>query len=297
MSRLMNMKRFSFRSTAVRLRTMWPRRYDLGNGAKIALPRGHLLDWYRHIYPRYDEPLRDVATLIARKYGRLRVIDIGANIGDSAALLSAVAGDVSVLCIEGNPDFLPYLRRNVSALPNVEVAPVFVGATALDDSIRIQTARGTAALSTDPGTGVHVEIRPLQLILDDFPKFEAFELLKIDTDGWDAQIILSAEGILAASGACVYFECDPTLSAGGAVELLNVYKMLCRVGYTRFHIFDNYGEMMLSLAGSEVARFRELLRYASKSGNRGKSVPYFDICAFSGRDLDLSDQLSKSYEL
>ncbi|HMM19195.1 MAG TPA: hypothetical protein PKA10_00565 [Selenomonadales bacterium] len=47
--------------------------------------------------------------------GYLAVIDVGANIGDSACLISqAVAG--SFLCIEGNGDYFSLLQDNTKRL-------------------------------------------------------------------------------------------------------------------------------------------------------------------------------------
>src|SRR5262249_54738343 len=95
-------------------RTWFPRRYRLGEHV-IELPVGHPLDWYRLRWRRADEPLRDLARLLTAKHGHFRAIDIGANVGDSAALI--VGRDpVELLCIEGNPAYLPLLRRNLAKI-------------------------------------------------------------------------------------------------------------------------------------------------------------------------------------
>ena len=57
-----------------------------------------------------------LVTLAYGKYPDLAVIDVGSNVGDTAAVIKAGA-DVPVFCIEGDPQIYPILQRNTRRLP------------------------------------------------------------------------------------------------------------------------------------------------------------------------------------
>jgi hypothetical protein len=100
--------------------------FQIGSHA-ILLPPNHGLDQIKRRWHRYDRPLSEICASIAGGKGDVRVIDIGANVGDSAALICSEE-NTSVLSIEGNPAFLPYLRHNSKRIgPRVTVEPSFIG--------------------------------------------------------------------------------------------------------------------------------------------------------------------------
>ncbi|HAZ47443.1 MAG TPA: hypothetical protein DDW76_13245 [Cyanobacteria bacterium UBA11369] len=78
--------------------------YQIGR-YQIILPSDHLLDAYQSTWLRYDKALGYIAHAIFEKYPKSSAIDIGANVGDSAALIRQYS-DIPVLCIEGNPNFI-----------------------------------------------------------------------------------------------------------------------------------------------------------------------------------------------
>ncbi len=75
---------------------------------ELTLPADHPIDRYQKTYRLYDRVLGDIAHAVAAKYPDTTAIDIGANVGDTAALLCRDQ-DFPVLCIEGSPHFLKYL--------------------------------------------------------------------------------------------------------------------------------------------------------------------------------------------
>lgn len=131
--------------------------YQIGRH-QIVLPRGHTLDHFRSRWQRYDQTLEDIAFIVHEKYPDATVIDVGANVGDTAAVICA-RQDLPVLAIEGNSRFIPYLRENARRLgPHVEVLECFVGPPeyGIDLSL-IDTRPGTSsavpAIKDDHATG------------------------------------------------------------------------------------------------------------------------------------------------
>jgi hypothetical protein len=85
------------------------------HGQEIAMNLSHDLPFNIKQYPTYSQNLGEVAAIIAKKYPEFSVIDVGANVGDSAAIVQHQV-KVPVLCIEGNPKFLPLLKQNSQKL-------------------------------------------------------------------------------------------------------------------------------------------------------------------------------------
>ena len=139
---------------------------------QLALPLSHDLPIHRARHPDYSLNLGRIAAALDEVRGGAPIVDIGANVGDSVAIIRDCVPDAPILCIEGDAQFLPYLRHNVRDLVGVEVAPVYVRHT--DDGSRpvaVVRSGGTAQLVDQQGA-THadpVTTRALDAILSDHP--------------------------------------------------------------------------------------------------------------------------------
>jgi FkbM family methyltransferase len=275
-----------------RQRTRFSRRIDLG-GHRIRLPAGHLLDWHRFRHRRYDEPIAEIAELLRRKYGAPAMIDIGANVGDTAALM-ARSSEIAVLCIEGNKKFLPLLRENLADVsPVSEIEPSYVGAGEESVSGRMLTYNGTATMIEGPGV---VPMRSLAQLLEAHPRFSDAKLLKIDTDGFDAKIVLGASDVISAMKPIVYMEYSPADSVAVEAECHAMIERLKDIGYAFFHVFDNFGNHMLRVPAEQSDHLDALNAYVRSSRKDLRpSIFYYDICAITLVDKDISDELLRNY--
>ena len=279
--------------------------YRVGS-TDIVLPAGHALPKYRARWHLYDEPLRYVAEALRALDPNFRAIDIGANVGDSAAAIG-VQGSRSVptpvLCIEGDPAYLGYLRRNARALgPQVEVEASFVGtdsgSLALDQLRRHDgTTSAAEALSTpshlsdhaasDPGTAIPV--RRLDAIVELHPSFRGAELMKLDTDGFDFSILLANEDLLALTGPVLFFE-YLLESPEDAERAQTCMDMLASIGYADFLVFDNFGNPLLRT--DQATQLRDLDRYLLSNLAFGQAVYYLDICAVTPGQREVLDRVT-----
>ncbi|MBD2129906.1 hypothetical protein NDI39_22750 [Microcoleus sp. ZQ-A2] len=82
-------------------------------GFNLLLPFSHQLPFILKTYPLYSSNLARLAKYVKEKYEHLKFIDIGANIGDSIALLRKEAV-FPILCIEGDEQFLSALEKNAT---------------------------------------------------------------------------------------------------------------------------------------------------------------------------------------
>lgn len=280
-------------------RCRFERRYIVGGEMRITLPPGHRLDYYQKFYPSYDAPLLHLGRIISRQGDHTRAIDIGANIGDSAAILKC-AGVNKVLCVEGNEHFLPYLRRNVADWSDVVVEPRYIAPLVGNSDLSILTSRGTARLqeagSNKSNTSLSF-VSPSEL-LDKHDKFRGFEILKLDTDGYDMDILDQFTTLAAESEAVILFECDPVLTSGGVPRIMKSISKLVNAGYSNCAVFDNYGIFVTSFELGAVDLLSDLLFYAAESGKRGGAVSYFDVVAVTPKKshviVELAGSLSRA---
>jgi FkbM family methyltransferase len=265
--------------------------YKIGN-FELVLPADHRLGVYRDNFRLYGWALGEVARFVAAKYPDATAIDIGANVGDTAATICRHQA-IPVLCIEGHPDYLPYLRRNLDRLPaGIEVAEAFVGAVAGSVAAgQVRTLGGSAAFDAAKSKPGGLPVRPLADILREHPAFLRPRLLKTDTDGSDFEILLSATGLLRDALPVLFFEYDPTFREDGAASGKRTIAELVAIGYRSFCVYDNFGNFLEIVRHDPVGRFADLNRYLLSHLFFGRRVLYLDVCAFSSADEDLAAQV------
>ena len=252
------------------------------DGVEISLPLSHDLPSIRRNFPDYSENLGRLAALGAARDGNFSVVDIGANVGDSAAIVRSCC-DVPILCIEGDETFIPYLRANVARWNTVEVAPVYVRSSAFDGGgLTVQRVGGTASLTTGEE---ELPSQTLAEILARHDRFTAPQLVKIDTDGHDVGIIDSSLSLLASIKPVLFFEFDPALTTEvTGDDAHRVFEELRQIGYSRALFFSNTGELLLALDSVAWPEIPTLAKYASPQD----SVGYFDVCVFGTSDLEFA---------
>jgi FkbM family methyltransferase len=157
------------------------------HGKLLHLPLSHALPSYLDELPFYDTLPGRLSDFLYRRYGALKCVDVGANIGDSIAAFSSHESEM-FLAIEPNPNFSRYLRRNFGASKNVRIVETICSSSNLTDSYEISELSGTASINrTENGTQMLTST--LDSIIVDNPEFLDLNVLKIDTDGHDFAVI------------------------------------------------------------------------------------------------------------
>jgi FkbM family methyltransferase len=204
-------------------------RWPVGS-VELVLPLSHELPFYRHDHPLYDRAIGEIAAELGGP-----VVDVGANVGDTAAEIRSRT-DVPVLCVEGDDRFFAILTRNAPQLEPVELEHAFVEGPARG---AVERGRGTARVVAVSGCQPQAPLRskPLARILDEHPSFAEPALVKLDTDGMDVPIVLANLDLFARTKPVLFFEYDPHL--GAAPE---VFERLREIGYRRLDVYENTGE-------------------------------------------------------
>jgi hypothetical protein len=99
------------------------------HGAELRLRRSHSLPDLIKRHPFYDTALATfVRELHTRTNRAVRIVDVGANIGDTAKIIAKAVGseNVSFICVEADPLNIPFLKENVRGL-SVSIVEALAG--------------------------------------------------------------------------------------------------------------------------------------------------------------------------
>lgn len=244
---------------------------------------------YKRAYQLYDSALGDIARAVRAKYSNLHAIDIGANVGDTAALIRRYS-EIPVLCIEGDPLLFPILTENAAILgPGVTIERSFVGldGQAVDPGLIGDLGRTASlvAATKDEGT---IKLRSLQSILKDHPAFRSAKLLKTDTEGYDFDILQQSSEFIRNSKPVIFFEYDPHFRPTEPKAGLAIIRMLIDTGYSDFVYYDNFGNFLVHVKAAQLSVLSDLHNYLASNRAFGIAVYYFDVCAFHHEDADLA---------
>src|SRR5262249_29673781 len=147
---------------------------------------------------------------------------------------------------EGEPLYLEYLHQNVASLPSslgerITIVPAIVGSERfVGEVLRDGTTAQRSA--TVPAASPSVPLDAL-LAIRGVPR-DRVSLIKVDTDGFDWDVLLSGEKTLAASRPLLYWE--NYVAVEHKAELEFFCKTLAAIGYSQLSIFDNFGSLMLA---------------------------------------------------
>ncbi|MHB1417598.1 MAG: FkbM family methyltransferase [Chloroflexota bacterium] len=260
--------------------------YEL-EGTAIKLPLSHNLPMYRRSFPQYSANIGRIARAVKEKYPQLTVVDVGANVGDTAAILQA-AGGLSILCIEGDTRFASILAHNAKRMGHhIVIETCFVGAFSGEMRGQVCVQAGTAHLMAVSSLQTTLRLETLTSILLRHPDFAHAKLVKVDTDGMDTAILCQDPSLLQSLRPVVFFEYDPFFFHKFGFDGFTVFETLRRAGYASALFYDNTGDYLLAANLDD----RQLLEdidgyYTGRSGKR-----YCDICAFHSEDEDLSQSI------
>ncbi len=261
-------------------------RYQL-DGTAIMLPLSHHLPMYRQAFPQYASNVARVAQHVAAKYSQLTFIDIGANVGDTVAILRGAAR-FPILCIEGDDRFFALLRLNTARLhADIYLERAFVGSMTGEIQGHIESHGGTAHLITDETSGQMLRVKRLSDILSRRPSFAQAKMIKLDTDGFDCRILLSEREWLAQLKPVIFFEYDPHDFNAYVEEGFTIFQSLQEIGYSHVVLFENSGDYLLTAELDDRPLVEDVHQFYS--GRAGKR--YLDVCAFHAEDFDVCQQV------
>ena len=246
--------------------------YEIGN-YRIDLGQDHMLPKYQMEYPMYDCFL---GVLSRHLQSGNWAVDIGANVGDSVFLLKKHS-DIQILAVEPATDYYDLLCKNTSQLADVYIEKYIV---AMDEGeYSLIEHNGTAFVQKmEDGIGDEIKTVTMKNLLEEKKvKLEKIQMIKIDTDGFDADCIMSLGTSLNQINAFIYFE-NYFEGKEGHDKYEKAYDFLNENKYTHFFIFDNYGNFFCE---GDVGTVKTINNYLlrGRKGDSAETMKYIDILA------------------
>lgn len=262
--------------------------YKLWN-YKIKIPFSHNLPVVMVSHNNYNTNLPRIANYINSKYKNPFIIDIGANIGDTAALLRSFT-NFPVMCVEGDNNYYQMLRSNTQIMKDIIYVNSYLGEN--DEKIKasVQTERGTGTISNTENSSL--QTKKLDTVVNEYPKFINAKLLKIDTDGFDFKIMKGAVELLKSSKPVIFTEFDQNLMKQINEDFNDMFNFFRNLNYCYIIFYDNFGDYLISLNIDEKEKIEDITNYFD---NRN-TEKFCDICVFHAQDKDLFE-LTRKKEL
>ncbi len=258
-------------------------------GHTIRFPAQSQIPQAYGFYPAYGRELSSLARLVASKYRDAAMVDVGANVGDTLALIRQ-STNAKVYAFEGDATSLRYLGGNAATLGNIEIIDRF-----LDEAPHVTAASmektGWNNTLRPTSEGARVEFTTLDEFFGRHPDAPRIKLVKVDCEGFDARILRGGRQLFSTSRPAVLFEyharCLRELGEHGPA----IFGNFAQIGYTDVVLFDHAGDLLLSTTADNEPLWYQLDRYIQSERS---PILYLDAACFHRDDADLARQLSAS---
>jgi FkbM family methyltransferase len=251
---------------------------------EISIPDRHILIGLQATQPFRDGGLGLAAKHLSMKYPDKTMIDIGANIGDTAAIIATHARNPLVL-VEPSDYFFSFLEKNVTGFPNkTTVVNGFVNdGSAIKGSLHHWL--GTAEVLPESDS----LLTEKSIRLDELSAGDVC-LIKTDTDGFDYKIISAGMDYVAEQKCAVFIEVQ-VKNTDETVEACCMFKTLWQNGFNRFLVWDDAGWLVLST--DDVNIVTDLVYYLDSIArfHTRQSIYNYDVLCLHENDSEVASSI------
>jgi FkbM family methyltransferase len=237
--------------------------------------------------PEVNSQLGRLSKTIAAKYPALTVIDVGANVGDTIAVIKT-AIDVPVVGIEGDDISYRFLEKNTKQFSQVTIIKEFLGERKQTLKVELEKGGWNTTLVPSETAGKDLTLRTLDEVLSvNNLSDRTLKLFKVDCEGFDTIIIRGASGLLQEHHPVIYFEYNKSNMEAIKEDGLSTLLSLEQYGYHSVILFDNKGRFLLNIPITQKELLYQLHHYADENNSE---IAYYDVCLFHTADRDLEAQ-------
>ncbi len=258
------------------------------NGQKMICTFGHQLPFYQIGYPLYDRQLSKLCHYLHNEQKRpINIIDVGANVGDT--VLNIGLKDAFYLCIEGNDSFAKLIKHNLKHRYKYSLETCYLTDNPTDKNYRPEITNGTnrLVLSDNNSCEGGIFTQTLDQLIDEKYKDCIFNLIKIDTDGFDFKVIRGASHSLKQWKPLLFFEWDKAYCKEQGEDPLSIFPILEELGYLDCILFDNFGNPFDFVQTLDITKLSYYIE-----NTIGDGLPYYyDVLAINKNGYYNTNQL------
>jgi FkbM family methyltransferase len=256
----------------------------VGNYTILMPGNNPLISLYKY-QPDSNIQIADLAAIVVKKYKDAVMIDTGANVGDTVAVVKSLI-ELPIIAIEGDTFSYSFLEKNAAQFKDVILLNAFLGEEQKQIAVTMGKDGWNNTIIPDEKGARQLDIKTMdELLFEESLFHKNIKLLKIDTEGFDTIILRGCRKLLETHKPVLFFEYNgenmKAIKENGYATLIN----LKNYGYTRVHIYDCINNLILitSLENEDV--LKQLDKYAQLENSM---IKYYDICVFHENDTDLS---------
>lgn len=225
------------------------------------------------------------------------IIDIGANVGDTVAAFVRHT-KAAVICVEPTKKFIGLLEKNVDSMKHYSEQIRIVNAYISNDdteSYRSSVVHGTAV--KQKVNSMSIQEAPTltipSLLKQENVVAESIALVKIDTDGYDSECIMSFGDLLSEISPLLFWE-NQIDTQKQLNEFVRMVDYLSERGYEYFFVFDNFGNYMCCV---DACNMKNINRYLGRILYKFSPVSFYyvDILACKGGDRIMVEKIVEEY--
>jgi len=259
-------------------------------GKLLSMPAKHPLPATMAIFPQHNRPLGLAAKALSQlkiSQTSLAAIDVGANIGDTVALIEQHSpNNWHYLCIEPDRANAEFCIANHAGNNRVSVEQVFIGE---DEGAAVwlqEDGRANPTTKRDIPIAAPTQSRAGKLVRLDtaaapFSMNHGVDLIKVDTEGYDFHVLRSGPILLNKFRPALYFELFPAMLREAADSVQAGFDYLAGLGYLHFVFFTNQGDLYCTATSPDPT----FLRALDSVTMRNPALPYFDVFASTRKDV------------
>lgn len=257
------------------------------NGYKAKMPFSYMGIFYQKSFPLYDKQLGKICAYAKKKLNRdLKIIDVGANIGDTVLCIGDK--DNEYLLVEGEESYSSYIDENLHEF-NYILCEKFCADTYSNDCGKICIKKNGTAHLANSNAGNNIKFDTIDNMVFD-NHFEP-DIFKIDTDGYDFKVLRGGSKIIQVYKPILFFEWDLNMLLSAGEDPMSIFCMLKENGYNDLILFDNFGNLLCSIDINNEKLLRQLLDYTSN-----KHIYYYDVCAIHNQSTIKVNDIYKYLE-
>lgn len=241
----------------------------------------------------FNSEICRLVNVTANKYPGLTCIDIGANVGDTVAIVKSQQ-KIPMICIEGDNTTFEYLKKNTAQFNDVKIFKQFLGEkdSAIKANLDKKGWNTTIVPASDSANTI--DIKKLDTLFEQEKlDVSSAKFLKIDTEGFDTIIIRGALQFISDIKPVVYFEYNRDNMTAINEDGLSTLNILEQHGYSKILIYDDRGRFIASTDLTNKELIKQLHNYAN--GKDGL-IYYYNFCLFHSNDSDVAEAAIKNEE-
>ena len=269
---------------------------------KVILKEDHVLDKYQQSFPLYDRFL----PVLCSDFDGL-IVDIGANIGDTS--IAIFSKNLKSFIVGVEPDTVFY-QECINNIFQNGLTHRFLGVNKFVSTnegnlcLEKSSTMSTGSISSKINQSGEKNTISFSELMDLIPKEKSlkFDILKIDTDGFDWDILNSFVHYgsdLRIKPRFVFFEMQTYLNNLGVYDenrnqMIEDYKVsierLRSIGYNNFCLIDNFGTpIKITKSINEIFELNDYIK-RSQIYNSHSTIYYMDILAFFDNESEFVTQ-------